>query len=695
MSTETQNSAPIRDQVDQASPPFDYIIDNKAEEEIEIPQRIQGEGLKLQPNERKHLKSAQYNQLNIFELKELKRSGKIEIYQKTFLREADPKIIENRTARAIKVEVNDDPTVDQLIIPPFGVHHVQDEKIENWDLHQWELQKLITFPDPEKEEDDYSGASIGCLMGLFMIAVPILIFIPAIRTNPWFWGVIILLALFSFLFPQLMAGKIRVDKYKLSQILSRQIVWMFIVAIPVGLPGLIIYFFGGGLEYISTTPLVSLDFNLLGRFLQLLFIAIASALPALLYQQFEIQRTGSLRNDFYKEVVLLNPHTYTLDLAQKRYEQMVDDIYGPKETGKVAFKGANMPILVSTLLITLGWIIVLLPVGSIAELEHLNLSQFLQPDQVLISFGFLGAYFFIINMIFRRYVRADLGPKAYNHITVRLLITFVLVWALSALIDMTNTTNPITYATFLLIAFMVGIFPETGITIIQDALKRSHLGSLFPLYGVKYPITNLDGISAYDQARLMEEGIENIENLAHSNFIEVLLRTRIPSHRFVDMLDQSILYLHIIDTSKEQESKVEAAQVSQDQENNRQKGRSASSPQVEGKPENKTAVHHLRQFGIRNATELEIAYKEALKDNKNGEFLKILGGPEQLPFLKVVLDTLRDDDWMVQLRHWHALNQVNEPVDNPKKFFQLEEEAGRAPYNKYLPQKSGRSVKEI
>jgi hypothetical protein len=62
------------------------------------------------------------------------------------------------------------------------------------------------------------------------------------------------------------------------------------------------------------------------------------------------------------------------------------------------------------------------------------------------------------------------------------------------------------------------------------ANQEANLLERLVVHGVKNPITNLDGISAYDQARLLEEGIKNIENLAHSNFPEVLLRTRIPSH---------------------------------------------------------------------------------------------------------------------------------------------------------------------
>ena len=44
------------------------------------------------------------------------------------------------------------------------------------------------------------------------------------------------------------------------------------------------------------------------------------------------------------------------------------------------------------------------------------------------TFAFLGAYFFAINLILRRYARDDLRPKAYSTITVRVIVAVLLGW---------------------------------------------------------------------------------------------------------------------------------------------------------------------------------------------------------------------------------------------------------------------------
>ncbi len=44
---------------------------------------------------------------------------------------------------------------------------------------------------------------------------------------------------------------------------------------------------------------------------------------------------------------------------------------------------------------------------------------------------------------------------------------------------------------------------------------------------------------------MLEEGIENVENLAHADLVDLRLYTRIPLSRIVDLFDQAILYLHL------------------------------------------------------------------------------------------------------------------------------------------------------
>ena len=52
------------------------------------------------------------------------------------------------------------------------------------------------------------------------------------------------------------------------------------------------------------------------------------------------------------------------------------------------------------------------------------------------------------------------------------------------------------------------------------------------------------GIDLYDRTRLDEEGVNNVEGLAHADIVDLMSSTRISAAQLVDWTDQVILYLH-------------------------------------------------------------------------------------------------------------------------------------------------------
>ena len=93
------------------------------------------------------------------------------------------------------------------------------------------------------------------------------------------------------------------------------------------------------------------------------------------------------------------------------------------------------------------------------------------------------------------------------------------------------------------------MLPETFLLRLQE-LARTFVGqkvvgkkgqSLVPLIYEPHPLTNLEGIDIYDRARLTDEGVTNIEGLAHHDFVDLLMKTRIPVPRLIDWVDQAIL----------------------------------------------------------------------------------------------------------------------------------------------------------
>jgi hypothetical protein len=59
------------------------------------------------------------------------------------------------------------------------------------------------------------------------------------------------------------------------------------------------------------------------------------------------------------------------------------------------------------------------------------------------------------------------------------------------------------------------------------------------------PLSRLDGLSVWHEARLDEEDIENVPNLATADIVELMLNTKIAPNRIIDWVDQSILLMTI------------------------------------------------------------------------------------------------------------------------------------------------------
>jgi len=166
-------------------------------------------------------------------------------------------------------------------------------------------------------------------------------------------------------------------------------------------------------------------------------------------------------------------------------------------------------------------------------------SFFSAPTSVwdVLKFAFLGAYSFSAQMLIRRFFQNDLRPSAYANVMLRIIVVLILVAALSQLMPADNLRNQA------VVAFIIGFFPLVGMQALQRtaaAILRAAVPSLSP----PYPLNQIDGLSVWYEARLLEEGIEDMQSLATANLVDVILHTRVPVGRLVDWVDQAHLYLH-------------------------------------------------------------------------------------------------------------------------------------------------------
>jgi hypothetical protein len=305
---------------------------------------------------------------------------------------------------------------------------------------------------------------------------------------------------------------------------------------------------------------------------ELLLVALLAVVPGWLYLEFVIHRGQGLYDEYvlnlfrlhideYRNLPAPPQHTsYYLPWQAEHkklrtsskdnlYRRKFEAVYGPASVSTKALLGRRHdgwrqlartfgPVVLATVVLCLGWALTFQPelLRQAAD-GAATVPVRAQLATAPLQFGFVGAYLFILQDITRRYFRDDLKPGAYISAVVRIIVVTMLVTT----IHLVWRSGGAGEAVF---AFLVGFFPESGLRLLFASLARP-VARLFPSIGAEYPLHEIDGLSIWYEARLLEEGIEDIENLTTANLVDVMLRTRVPLNRLIDWLDQGFLFLHL------------------------------------------------------------------------------------------------------------------------------------------------------
>nr|MBA2600487.1 hypothetical protein [Actinomycetota bacterium] len=159
--------------------------------------------------------------------------------------------------------------------------------------------------------------------------------------------------------------------------------------------------------------------------------------------------------------------------------------------------------------------------------------------QEALRFGFLGAYAFILQNMVRRYFQMDLRNHAYVSAIARVILVAALIVAIHPIWAWTGAAEEVELA----FAFFLGFFPEMGFRLLRHQLSSFVRSD--ETMDERYPLRDLDGLNVWCQARLMEEGIEDMQNLTTANLVDLMLYTRMPVGRIADWIDQAFLYLRV------------------------------------------------------------------------------------------------------------------------------------------------------
>lgn len=299
------------------------------------------------------------------------------------------------------------------------------------------------------------------------------------------------------------------------------------------------------------------------------FLVVVCAMPAILWYLFIATRKASLLNEFLTSLDrlgLLRTQRHETPEAKDRrissYLERFSAIYGSLptrvhddvRTGRftrysratinenAGLATTAVPVMASTALIALGWLLTLPPAEVLPDTgaDSTTWISAFTPTLQPVTLAFVGAYFFCIQMLFRRYANRDLRGSAYVAVSMRIILATIGVWVLTTV---NASTSLLTQGELLALSFAIGVFPLVIWQFIEFQLKRAagiH-GIGMPSMRAKLPISELDGLTVWHEARLVEHDIENVPNMATADLVDLLLNTRIPPNRLIDWTDQAIL----------------------------------------------------------------------------------------------------------------------------------------------------------
>jgi hypothetical protein len=249
------------------------------------------------------------------------------------------------------------------------------------------------------------------------------------------------------------------------------------------------------------------------------------------------------------------------------------------------------------------------------------------PERNPVQFAFMGAYFFSLQMLFRRYVRRDLRASAYVSVSLRIILsvigTWVVIQAVTFLPTQSLRDNASELSRLLVLGFVIGVFPRVAWQIVQAAVKRfTGAALLLPSLHAQLPISDLDGLTVWHEARLEEEDVENIPNMATVDLVDLMIDTRFPAERIIDWVDQAILYTHL----------------------GPEKSRGH-------KP---TRREILRVYGIRTASGLVEAFHQSKRSPGREGFEKILDSEGRSPMCSLI-DALATNPNLKLIQTWRGV----------------------------------------
>jgi hypothetical protein len=421
-------------------------------------------------------------------------------------------------------------------------------------------------------------------------------------------------------------------------------------------------------------------------------------LPGWLYVRFLGQRAGALWNEYVQNLHRLGldrpnflprpPESseyfdewfeaegYRNSSTTNLYRQKFAAYYGSTVSGNGELR-TNFAVTTETMF-PVFMLTLILATGFTSILWNTDFADSATTVWDMVKFGFLGAYVFIAQSLIRRFFQSDLRPSAYASAIQRIVVVLITVIAVHQLVKPADRPN-----VEAVVAFVIGIFPVVAFQALYRATATA-LRTALPQLTPSYPLNQLDGLNIWYENRLVEEGIEDMENLATANLVDVILHTRVPVGRLVDWVDQAHLYLHLDRVERGRSERRRAREVPHTAPSNGNSapatdaeakpgfaGKAASSGSVVGQSRVSGSIEAgsragtrtrvaLRQLGIRNATDLLKAFPPGQidrRENDDGQardFKVLNASGVDVDQIRTLVRVLDEDTGLASVWNWQT-----------------------------------------
>jgi hypothetical protein len=153
--------------------------------------------------------------------------------------------------------------------------------------------------------------------------------------------------------------------------------------------------------------------------------------------------------------------------------------------------------------------------------------------------AFLGVYLFNLGASLRRLFVSDMTRHVFWGSIYRLLLTCGLAVIISSAYKLgekpDHSFGRYEYFVFFSIGFLANVF----LRFVMDTAMR--VGNIGKPLAKDLSVQMVEGINIWKEYRLEEEGIDNIQNLATTDPIDLAVKTHFPLRTLVDWIDQAVL----------------------------------------------------------------------------------------------------------------------------------------------------------